>query len=221
MDLSNALCRGSRAFLDGGAFVESPADMIDRALTPRPRDVAGFAEAQAIGATPALPVHPPLLPLSEATAHALLRRLGYTLTATCGTALLTLLVLPRPKGRINSVTAIAIVVALVIGGLLSRRALAVFRSRLLEEMQAGYVTTTFQQGGFWLAHRNGRALSPGRNVLGWEWRGLWVLDSEGAVVSPPDRTFDPPGLYSSPHSPRERELWTGHQWTFVYPDRAG
>lgn len=194
--------------------------MIDRALAPRPRDVDGFTEAQASGATPAVPAHPPSSPLPEPTARALLHRLGYTLAAAVAAALMTLLILPKPDGSIAPVTAIAIVVVLVIGGLLSRRVLVAFRSTLLDEMQAGYVTTTFQQGGFWLAHRDGPAYSPGRNVIGWEWSGLWVLDSAGAVVSPPDRTVDPPGLYPSPHSPGERELWTGHQWTFVYPDRA-
>ena len=112
------------------------------------------------------------------------------------------------------------IVVLAFGGFMIRRALTSFRSRLLEEIQAGYVTTTFQQGGFWLAHRDGPAFAPGRNVLGWDWRGLWVLDSSGEVVSLPDRAFDPPGLYPSPHVPGERELWTGYQWAFVFPDRA-
>lgn len=67
---------------------------------------------------------------------------------------------------------------------------------------------------------DGPVFAPGRNFLGWDWRGLWVLDSTGGVVSPADRAVDPPGLYPSPHSPGERELWTGHQWTFAYPDRS-
>ena len=109
---------------------------------------------------------------------------------------------------------------LTIGGFVTYRALVTFRSRLLEEIQSGYTTTTFQQGGFWLAQRGGSAFSPGRNVQGWDWDGLWVLDSRGEVISSADPSVDPPGLYASPHSPGERELWTGHQWTFIYPDRG-
>ena len=150
----------------------------------------------------------------------MLRRLGYTLAATVVTAVVTLLLLPKPDGRMTPVTAIAMIVVLAFGGFMVRRALTAFRSRLLEEIQAGNVTTTFQQGGFWLAHRDGPAFALGRNVLGWDWRGLWVLDPSGVVVSPPDQAFDPPGLYPSPHVPGERELWTGHQWAFVFPDRA-
>lgn len=195
--------------------------MLDRSLDPRPSDVEGFAEAQATGMTPAVPAHPPASPLSAPTAHTMLRHLGYSLATTVGAALAALVGLPKPDGRIAPVTAIVIIVVLACGGFLIRRSLAAFRSKLLEEMQAGYVTTTFEQGGFWLAKRDGSAFAPGRNVLGWDWRGLWVLDPTGRVVSPPDRSVDPPGLYPSPHSPGKRELWTGHQWTFVFPDRSG
>lgn len=206
--------------IDRYSDVEPGSTVIDRSLEPRPRHVAGFAEAQARGLTPTLPAHPPSSPLPEPTARALLHRLGYTLAASVGATLVTLLVLPTPDGQIALVTAIGIIVVLAAGGILSRRALAAFRSRLLDEIQAGYVTTTFQQGGFWLARREGRAFAPGRNVLGWDWRGLWVLDSAGWVVSIGDRAVDPPGLYPSPHLPGQRELWTGHQWAFVFPDRA-
>lgn len=166
-----------------------------------------------------MPAHPPS-PLPGPSARRLLRKLGYTVALGVGAALVTLVVLPKPDGRIAPITAVALVAVLAIGMILTRRALVRFRSRLLEEIQAGYVTTTFQQGGFWLAHRDGSAWAPGRNVLGWNWRGLWVIDSTGAVGSTADRSVDPPGLYPSPHAPGERELWTGHQWTFVYPDRA-
>lgn len=195
-------------------------DVIDRSLAPLPRDVEGFAEARMKGLTPALPAHPPSPPLPHPTARALLQSLGCTLVASAGAALMTLVVLPKPEGQIAGVTAIALVVVLAFGGLLIRRALTRFRSQLLDEIQAGYVTTTFQQGGFWLAHRDGPAYAPGRNILAWDWRGLWVLDAAGGVASPADHSIDPPGLYPSPHSKGERELWTGHQWTFVFPDRT-
>ena len=205
---------------DRNKGVELGTNMIDRSLEPLPRDVAGFADAQAEGLTPALPAHPPSSPLPEPTARVLLHRLGYTLAASVGATLVTLFALPTPDGQIAPVTAIGIIVVLAAGGILTRRALAAFRSRLLDEIQAGYVTTTFQQGGFWIARREGRVFAPGRNVLGWDWRGLWVLDSAGGAVSIADRAVDPPGLYPSPHRPGQRELWTGHQWAFVFPDRA-
>jgi len=193
---------------------------LNRPLSPRPSDVAGFAEAQADGTTPALPADPPATPLPAPTAHALLRVLGYSIAATVAATLVALAALPKPDGRMAPVTAAVVLLILAGGGIQIRLALVRFRSRLLEEIQAGYVTTTFQQGGFWLAKRKGSAYAPGRNVQGWDWRGLWVLDTSGGIVSSPDRSVDPPGLYPSPHSPGERELWTGHQWTNVYPDRS-
>ena len=194
--------------------------MIDRALTPIPRETEGYEAARENGSTPATPADPPS-PLPGPSADRLLKRLGFTLVLSVLAALLALAVLPTPERRMPVPTAAALLVVLVIGGLVSRRALVAFRSRLLDELQAGYTTTTFQQGGFWLAHRDGRFDARGWNIVGWDWRGLWVTDGSGGVISTPDRTLDPPGLYPSPHSPGERELWTGFQWTFVYPDRRG
>ena len=170
--------------------------------------------------TPAMPARPPS-PLPGASAHRLLLRLGYTLAAGVGAVLVTLAALPTPDGRIGVAAAAVLILVMAAGAFMGRRALVSFRSRLLDEIQAGYTSTTFKQGGFWLAHRDGSVFAPGRNVLGWDWLGLWVLDADGAVVSSPDRSTDAPGLYPSPHRSGERELWTGHQWSFVYPDRLG
>lgn len=148
--------------------------------------------------TPAVPAHPPSSPLPQPTAHALLRRLGFTLAVTVAAVLVTLLLFGTPDWRMAPATAIGVVVVLAIGGWMTRGALVSFRSRLLEEIQAGYVTTTFEQGGFWLAHRDGPAFARGRNVLGWDWRGLWVLDPAGGVVSPPDRAVDLPACTRRP-----------------------
>ncbi len=134
-------------------------------------------------------------------------------------SILCLVLLPTPNDQIAGKTAIAFIVTMAIGYVVTRASLRRFRAIFLEELQAGYATTTFLQGLFWRRSREASGSTWGDDVFGWEWKGLWVLDSHGNVVSAPDPSVDPPGLYPSPNVPGSRELWTGHRWTGVLPDK--
>lgn len=85
---------------------------------------------------------------------------------------------------------------------------------MVEAWRWGSLTTT---GSTCTVGLNGRVSTafgggPSRSTL-------WVLDSKGNVVSAPDLSADPPGLYPSQNIPERRELWTGYRWTGVFPER--
>lgn len=190
--------------------------MAGHAYLPRPRDVPGYAEAVAVGRTPARSPRPPAV-LPGTTAHQALVRCGVVLG---GAALLVVVALASGTGsggqasfadlgRMLGATAVGIGAMLV--------AIGRFRRALLRELAAGYVTTTFHQGLFWFTKRPGPVVA--NNLVGWDWRGLWVLRGDGSVVSAPDPDTDPPGFYPSPHRAGQLELWTGSQWIGVHPGR--
>lgn len=98
---------------------------------------------------------------------------------------------------------------------------AIFRSlgrvgdRKLEEISHGYTTLKLEFGAFWRGE--GRQWPQFGRRPPWDYSGLWVLDgATGAVVSEPDRSLDPPGLYPSPNRPGALELWTGVVWSGHY-----
>lgn len=154
---------------------------------------------------------------TQSTAHRAFRQLVETIAVVVTIWILSLFSLPTPNNSITGMTAVILIVLGAIGFYAIRRALRTFRSILLAELQAGYVTTTFTQGLFWL-RKSGKAFTWGDDVVGWDWDGLWVLGSDGDVISTPNLSADPPGLYPSPHDPGRRELWTGHIWSSVYFD---
>jgi hypothetical protein len=151
------------------------------------------------------------------TAHEAFVRLAATLAASVVAMIICLISLP--DGRISGVSAIVFGAIVAIGFIVTRTSLRRFRALFLDELQAGYATTTFTQGLFWLPVRGAGRRTWGDDVIGWDWDGLWVLDAEGHVVSGPDLSKDSPGLYPSPNIPGERELWTGYRWTGVFPER--
>ena len=168
----------------------------------------------AAGVTPSRPATPPPIG-SSLTAHQAFIRLAVTLGVATAVWVLFLLALPKQNNSITGWTAVVLSVLLAIGYFAVRKELRTFRSVLLDELQMGYATTTFTQGLFW-SRRHEKALIWGDDVVGWDWDGLWVLDSRGNVVSEPDLSADPPGIYPSPNKPDQRELWTGYMWTSVY-----
>lgn len=186
--------------------------------TPRPRDVEGFAAARAAGSTPARPGAPPALEVSP-TAHAALTQLGVGIAASVLASLLVVVLGPSDDGQLEPPTALATVVVLIVGFLVCRALLRRFRDAFVAELQAGYVTTTFLQGMFWVRGDSSPRPAGGEDVVGWSWDALWVLGPDGSVRAAPEAEGDPPGLYPSPNAPGERELWTGHRWTGVFPDR--
>ncbi len=181
--------------------------------SPRPRDVPGFAEAVAAGVTPSRPSQPPSL-LPGTSAHQALVRCGVVLAGAA--ALVAAAVAFGPtKGSHETVSSLLILLgatAVGIGAMIA--AIRRFRRVLLAELAAGYVTTTFYQGLFWMAQGPGPRV--GNDVVGWVWDGVWVLTSAGDVVASPDPAVDPPGFYPSPNTPSQLELWTGSQWTGVH-----
>ena len=192
--------------------------MTDRSRTrlPRPSDVAGFAAAASAGLTPARPTTPPHI-AGRPTARRAFRRLVATLAVSVAATVGCLLLLP--DDRIAGKGAIAYVSTIAVGYVATRASVRRFRAIFLDELQAGYATTTFTQGLFWLPVRGAGRPTWGDDVVGWDWDGLWVLDTDGNVVSVPDPSVDPPGLYPSPHIPGHLELWTGYRWTGVFPNR--
>lgn len=192
--------------------------MIERWRThgPQPRDVDGFVAAVSAGLTPARPSTPPSI-AERLTARRAFTRLVATLGAAA-TAVIACLVL-LPDHRVAGRGAIAFFATLAVGFLAIRASLHRFRDIFLEELQAGYATKTFTQGLFWMPRGGSGRKTWGDDVVGWDWDGLWVLDGHGNVVSAPDRSVDPPGLYPSPHIPGQLELWTGYRWTGVFPTR--
>jgi hypothetical protein len=185
-----------------------------RSLRPLPSDVEGYAAAVAAGLTPARPSTPPDI-TGRPTARNAFRQLATTFAVAVAPAVLwtVLLADERIGGKGGAIAYVAI---LVIAYFVVRVPLHRCRDILLEELQAGYTTRTFTQGLFWIPRGPGRSMK-GDDVIGWIWDGLWVLDVHGNVVSAPDRSIDPPGLYPSPHRPGQLELWTGCQWAGVYP----
>lgn len=183
---------------------------------PRPRDVDGFAEAMAGGLTPARPTTPPTIQVRP-IAHEAFVGLAATLGASVVAMVICLISLA--DNRISGLGAIVFGAIATIGFVVIRASLRRFRALFLDELQAGYATTTFTQGLFWLPVRGAGRRTWGDDVIGWDWDGLWVLDAEGHVVSGPDPSKDPPGLYPSPNVSGQRELWTGYRWTAVFPER--
>lgn len=184
--------------------------------SPVPREVPGFADAVAAGRTPARPTSPPTL-RPGTTAHQALVQCGIVLAVAAAAVLATVLLVPT-NGNQATVPGMALILtATIVGVAAIVMSVRRFRRMLLSELAAGYVTTTFHQGLFWLTNRPGPTV--GNDVVGWVWDGVWVIDSSGNVVSSPDPNLDPPGMYPSPNRPDQLELWTGCQWIGVYSDR--
>lgn len=181
--------------------------------TPRPRDVEGFAAAKVAGRTPKQPQDPPRVS-PGGTARGALGRLAFVGAVSVSASVAMLLLLPKDNGTLTSTTLAVFGVTVVVGVVATWRSLVTFRGVLLRELQAGYVTTTFEQGVFWM----GPASRFDWGVVPWDWSGIWVLTPDGEVQSPPENDADPPGIYPSPHEPGRRELWTGCRWTMFYPD---
>lgn len=181
---------------------------------PRPCDVEGFAAAVSAGLTPSRPATPPRLGGRPTARRAFI---GLATTSGVAAAAVIACLVLLPDGRVAGRGAIAFFAVLAVGFLAVRASLHRFREIFLAELQAGYTTTTFTQGLFWIPGRGSGRRTWGDDVVGWDWDGLWVLDAHGNVVSAPNRAVDPPGLYPSPHRPGQLELWTGHRWTGVFP----
>ena len=191
--------------------------MAGHMLSPRPRDVPGYTEAVAAGLTPARPSRPPSL-LPGTTSHRALVRCGVALGVAAVLVAVAIVRGPSDGGQATVSDLAMVLGATVLGIVVVIAAVRRFRKVLLAELAAGYVTTTFHQGLFWFVDRPGPTV--GNDVVGWVWDGVWVLDSSGSVVSPPDRDVDPPGMYPSPNRPGQLELWTGAQWIGVHRDPA-
>lgn len=183
--------------------------------SPRPRDVPGFIEAAAAGVTPPRPSRPPSL-LSGPTAHQALVRCGVVLAAAAAMVAVAIAFGPTNGNQATATALLMMLGATAVGVGAIIAAIGRFRRALLAELAAGYVTTTFYQGLFWMVQGPGPKV--GSEFVAWIWDGVWVLTSAGGVVSAPDPDVDPPGFYPSPNSPGQLELWTGLQWSGVHRD---
>ncbi len=158
---------------------------------PRPSQVPGFAAY-----ANRVPTHSPAL-LPGASAKQLgIRHLGIF---ALGTAVWVLVLAFVDLGFV------------VLGGGLALFLLGWFLlgrvgDRLIAELDRGYASFKITTGLFWFRHTG---------WIGWDFDGVWVLESAG-VVAPTPGVTDPPGLYPSPRRHGRLELWTGCNWTKVY-----
>lgn len=182
--------------------------------SPRPRDMPGYGEAREAGIAPSVPATPPLITVQPPAGRAM-RDFWVTLAGVVGASTLAAII-GSDDGRLDVPGLLLFLTVTVAGIAVAVRKIRRVGRALLAEIRLGYATTTFQQGAFWLGR------GPGRGVMerstGWDWSGLWVLRTDGTVVSAPNSDVDPPGLYPSPNRPGSYELWTGHQWTAYHPD---
>jgi len=90
----------------------------------------------------------------------------------------------------------------------------------LDEMAHGYTTWVLKSGSLAVGRRS-RAWRRSNEETTWDYSGVWVLNHTGQkVLSEPDPTVEPPGLYPSPHREGWLELWSGAQWLGIFRDGA-
>jgi hypothetical protein len=160
-----------------------------------------------------VPETPPAL-LPGRSASRLFNRWIATSAAVVIAVLLALEIVPR-LGLPGWGQGVLTLAAGLIGLAMIMRNLGRVGERKLEEIAAGYTTIKLEFGDFWIGE--GRRWSRFGRRPPWDYSGLWVLDgATGAVVSEPDRSVDPPGLYPSPNRPGALELWTGVVWSGHY-----
>jgi hypothetical protein len=133
------------------------------------------------------------------------------------TVAILLLVVELIQRVVSGVVAAAVgpVLGLVSLGLIFFRFWGAVGNRSVQELQHGYTTFRMQYGGFWWGE--GRRWERVGRRAPWDYSGLWVLDTTGRhVLSPPNRSVDPPGFYPSPNRHGSLEMWTGLVWSGRY-----
>ena len=179
----------------------------------RPRDVDGFGRAVAAGLVPQVLQEPPEL-LPGRTAQQVFRMFLLKSAVTVAILLLVVEIVQRvvPSAAAAAVTPVLGLLSL---GLIFFQFWRGVGNRSAQELQHGYTTFRMQYGGFWWGEgRRWKGL--GRRAP-WDYSGLWVLDTNGRrILSPPNRSVDPPGFYPSPNRHGSLELWTGVVWSGRY-----
>lgn len=181
---------------------------------PLPREVPGFARAQAAGETPARPAGPPEVTVTPTAARRQLVFAGVAAGCVVGFFLIVTLVLDGGSGLASAVVVGAAGLLMLV---LLQQTWAWVGRGALAELHRGYSTVAMMYGGYgWGAQRRFR--SSGRRPP-WDYSAVWLLTSRPGA--PPDLMKDPPGFYPSPHREGEFELWSGQVWTgeFRKPDR--
>ena len=188
-----------------------------RTYDPRPRDVPGFSDARMLGRLPRIPPSPPR-PLPGTSADHLFW--GWIATVV-GSGLAWFLVFHLVSG--SGLPAVVATPLLIAGGLTLFWAWwwrwpRAFQARKIEELRHGYTTLTWVFGG--VGPRADGRFRHNENRIPWDYRGIWVLASDGRVLSAPDPSVEPPGFFPSPNRPGSYELWTGSAWYGTYRDGA-
>lgn len=173
---------------------------------PLPRDVPGFARAQAAGEVPARPAERPPTSVTPTAARRQLAFAGAAMGAMVLFFVLVTVLLDDGSG-LGATVAVGGTGLLMLVGIY--RAWVWVGQGALTELHRGYSTVTMMYGGYgWGAQRRFR--SSGHRAP-WDYSGVWVLT--GAVSTAPDLRRDPPGFYPSPHREDVFELWSGQVWT--------
>jgi hypothetical protein len=176
--------------------------------TPKPRDVPAYPHAHAKGLTPHVPGTPPPVTVHP-TAHLAFR----DVVIGCVAVVVAVVTVAVAGGTDEQLTwgALGLMLSITTVGIL---ALAILIRRWgraqLAELQRGYTTHTFTMGKFWIGSPEGPIT---QGWVQWDWSATWVLTPTGLVQSPPHPDGDPPGLYPSPHTQGQLELWSGYQWS--------
>lgn len=168
---------------------------------PRPRDMSSVQAAFSMGLIKRVPKTPPTL-LPGPTVAAVSRSAVLRMVPAFFGAVVIVLLVPMPIW-------IAAPLGLVVLGYVFLLPVKT-RNRQLEELAEGYTTLPRFEGGGLEWHR----LPVWRRHpdTTWLFAGVWVLDSQGRVVSAPDPSYDPPGFYPSPNKPDRLQFWTGRMW---------
>ncbi|MCW2923165.1 MAG: hypothetical protein JWM98_569 [Thermoleophilia bacterium] len=112
---------------------------------------------------------------------------------------------------------VAVCVLSLVGVVVAFRAWRRVGERNLEEFQHGYTTLQLISGAFgWAGFPSREQQRRHGRTMPWDYAGVWRLGSDGAVITAPDTTVLPPGLYPSPHRDDAWEIWTGCAWMGSY-----
>jgi hypothetical protein len=177
---------------------------------PRPRDVPGFTQAASAGQLPVIPQAPPGLipgPSAARTFKVFLMRLAGVV--------LGVIIAMRVAMSFHSTWASLLPIGLSwVVFWLTLHWLAAVGRRNFQEFKHGYTTLVLKYGTFksttdlrwWITNWR----------IPWDYSGLWILRSDGSVISAPTSDREPPGFYPSPHQTGHYELWTGCTWADQY-----
>lgn len=181
---------------------------------PLPRDVEGFSRAVILRLSPSVPMSPPAPPAGVLvpSANDIFRA---DLTRFIAFTVIYIFFVFGVLSRLALPWGIELALLFALGATwftLMMRALRRAGKRTLDEIVRGYSTLGSNGTNYFRSSEH----SWGEGGAPWDYSGVWRLDRNFAVKSPPNLEIDPPGFYPSPHRAGQWELWTGVVWSGTY-----